>query len=58
MNRSKRLKLRTMLLKWQKTKDLSIAHDICEHLVKNMPKPVPVTYIPTEYKIEVKYGRN
>lgn len=57
MSRVNRLKLRAMLLKWQRTKDISLAHDICSYLSSIMPKSIPVTYVPTEYKIEVKYGR-
>lgn len=58
MSRVNRLKLRAMLLKWQRTKDISLAHDICTYLSSTVAKPIPVTYIPTKCTIEVKHGRN
>lgn len=59
MSRLNKTKLRAMVLKWRRTKDISLAHDICEYLSSVvLPQSIPIKYVPTEYKIEVKYGRH
>lgn len=50
-------KLRLMLARWRKTKDIATAYDICDMLAKPLVE-IPVKYIPSEYKVEVRDGRN